>query len=133
MAAASDYLEAALLDHIFGNTAFGQPTNIYIGLHTSSPADDDSGTEVTGTNYVRVDASSSWASASSPGGTITTNADITFAAAGSGGWGTVTHIGIYDASSAGNLLFHGALAASKAVAESDIFQITSGNLTITLA
>ena len=133
MAAASDYLEAALLDHIFGNTAFTQPSNIYIGLHTSSPADDDSGTEVSGTNYARVDASSSWATASSPGGTITTNADITFAAAGSGGWGTVTHIGIYDASSAGNLLFHGALAASKAVAESDIFQITSGNLTITLA
>ena len=135
MANASDYLEKAILDHVFKVAAFTQPPSIYIGLHTSSPADDDSGTEVSGTDYARVDASSSWAAASSPGGTITTNADITFPAAGSGGWGTVTHIGIYDSDTGGsnNLLFHGALAASKTVAESDIFQITSGNLTITLA
>lgn len=133
MAAASDYLEAALLDHIFKNTAFAQPTNIYISLHTADPTDDGTGTEVSGTNYARVDASSSWAAASSPGGTITTNADITFAAAGAGGFGTVTHIGIWDASTAGNMLFSGALAASKTVAESDVFQITSSNITITLA
>ena len=85
MASASDFLEKAILDHVFKVAAYTQPTNIYIGLHTSSPADDDSGTEVSGTNYARVDASSSWAAASSPGGTITTNADITFAAAGAGG------------------------------------------------
>ena len=133
MAASSDYLEKKILDHVFKIAAFTQPTNIYIGLHTADPTDAGTGTEVSGTNYARVDASSSWAAADSTAGTITTNADITFAAAGSGGWGTVTHIGIWDASSTGNLLFHGSLAASKTVAESDIFQITAGNLTITLA
>lgn len=60
-------------------------------------------------------------------------AEIAFAQAGSGGWGTVTHIGLFDASTSGNLLFHGALTASKTVDENDTFKIAAGDLVITLA
>lgn len=130
MAAASDYLENKLLDHSLGTTAFTAPTDVYVGLHTGSPLDDDSGAnEVTtaGSAYVRKVASF----ATAAGGSASTDATITFDAATSN-WGTITHISLYDASSAGNLIFHGAVTTSKTIETGDTFQISSGNLTISL-
>lgn len=128
MSAASDYLENKLLDHTLGNTAFTQPSALYVGLYTSSPGDDDSGTEVSGGSYARQTASFAAAS----GGSCSTDATITFPAA-TANWGTITHVSVHDASSAGNLLFHGAVTSSKTIESGDTFQISSGNLTITLA
>lgn len=128
MSAASDYLENKLLDHTLGNTAFTQPSALYVGLYTSSPGDDDSGTEVSGGSYARQTASFAAAS----GGSCATDATITFPAA-TANWGTITHVSVHDASSAGNLLFHGAVTSSKTIESGDTFQISSGNLTITLA
>lgn len=128
MSAASDYLENKLLDHTLGNTAFSQPSALYVGLYTSSPGDDDSGTECSGGAYARQTASFAAAS----GGSCSTDATITFPAATSN-WGTITHVSVHDASSSGNLLFHGAVTSSKTIETGDTFQISSGNLTITLA
>lgn len=128
MSAASDYTENKVLDHALATAAWTAPTNVYVGLHTSSPADDASGTgEISGNNYSRKEASF----ASATGGSASTSATITFDAA-SGTWGTISHIGIYDASSAGNLLFHGAVTTSKTIESGDTFQISSGNLSISL-
>lgn len=129
MSAASDYLELKLLDHSLGTASFTAPSNVYVGLFTSSPGDDDSGTEVSdvGTAYTRKIATF----AAATGGSASTNATITFDAA-TANWGTISHIGIYDASSAGNLLFHGAVTTSKTIETGDTFQISSGNLTISL-
>lgn len=131
MSAASNYLENEVLDHVLGKGTrdFTSPANLYISLYTTDPGEDDSGTEVSGTNYARTAVTFNTAS----GGSATNNGDVTFPAAGSGGWGTVSHIGVHDASSAGNLLFYGALTASRTVSESDIFQISDTNLTISLA
>jgi len=128
MSAASDYLENELLDHVLSNSAYTSPTTVYVGLYTSSPNDDDSGTEVSGGSYAR--QSASFAAASS--GSASTNATITFPAA-TANWGTITHVSIHDAASAGNLLFHGAVTSSKTIETGDTFQISSGNLTVTLA
>ena len=128
MSAASDYTENKVLDHALATAAWTAPTNVYVGLHTSSPADDASGTgEISGNNYSRKVASF----ASATGGSASTSATITFDAA-TGTWGTISHIGIYDASSAGNLLFHGAVTTSKTIESGDTFQISSGNLSISL-
>lgn len=128
MAAASDYLENKLLDHSLATTAFTAPSAVYVGLHTGSPLDDDSGAnEISGGSYVRKAASFGAASA----GSAATDATITFDAA-TANWGTITHISLYDASSAGNLLFHGAVTTSKTIESGDTFQISSGNLTISL-
>ena len=128
MAAASDYLELKLLDHALATTAYTKPTNVYVGLHTGSPADDDSGAnEITGNGYTRKVAS--FAAAAS--GSASTDATITFDAA-TGNWGTITHISIYDAATSGELLFHGAVTTSKTIETGDTFQISSGNLTISL-
>ena len=128
MAAASDYLENKLLDHSLGTAAFTSPGTVYVGLHTASPLDDDSGAnEVTGGGYLRKAA----AFAAAAAGSASTNATITFDAA-TANWGTITHISLYDAAATGNLLFHGAVTTSKTIETGDTFQISSGNLTISL-
>lgn len=134
MAALSDYLENALINHIFRNTDFSRPANIYVALFTAAPSDAGGGTEVSGGSYARVavqtGASSAWDAAS--GGATANTGVITFATA-TANWGTVTHIGLFDASTSGNLLLHGALTASKTVNSGDIFRINAGDLDITLA
>jgi hypothetical protein len=130
MAEMSDYLEAALLNATLNNTAFTTVATPYISLHTADPTDAGTGTEVSGGSYARTSAS--FATASGTSGSVATDADVTFPTA-TAGWGTVTHIGIWDASSSGTLLYHTALDSSKTIDSGDIFKITSGNLTVTLA
>lgn len=128
MAAFSDYLEAAMLDATLRNTSYTSPTTCYLALYTSNPGDDNSGTECSGTNYARQSAAFSRTNA-----TASNTSNITFPTAGSGGWGTLTHFGVLDAVSSGNLLYHGALTASKAITEGDVFRVEAGQLDITLA
>lgn len=129
MAAATDYMENALLDHSLKGSAYSQPTNIYVSLHSAAPTDAAPSTgEITGGSYARVTCTSSWAAAS--GGSKATNADLTWTNMPAT---TVTHIAIWDSSTGGNGLFHGSLTASKAVNGGDTFKILSGNLTVSLA
>ena len=131
MTAFSDYLENELLDHTLKNLAFTSPSAVYVALATASFADDNSGTaneiSTTGTAYARQAATFAAAS----GGSASTSATITFPTA-TANWGTITHFGIYDASTAGYLLYHGALTASKVINNGDTFEIKAGNLTVTL-
>ena len=130
MAEMSNYLENAMLNATLNNTAFTTVATPYISLHTADPTDDGSGAEVSGGSYARTSAS--FATASGTGGSVATDADVTFPTA-TASWGTVTHIGIWDASSSGNLLYHTALDSSKTIDTGDIFKITTGNLTVALA
>ena len=96
--------------------------------YTSDPTDADSGTEVSGGSYARTSATFD-----APSNGVTQNsADVTFPTA-TDSWGTVSHIGIHDASTGGNLLFHTPLDTSKTIDSGDIFKIESGNLSVTLA
>ncbi len=128
MAEMSNYLENALINATLRATTFTSPTTVYVGLYTSDPTDANSGTEVSGGSYARKSATFGAPS----NGVSTTSADITFDQA-TGSWGTVTHIGILDALTSGNLLYHTALDVSKTIDTGDIFKIASGNLTVTLA
>jgi hypothetical protein len=133
MTALSSFAEVKVLDLLFRNTAYTAP-NAYLGLFTSDPTDSASGTEVSGNNYARVQIDNKMAAATtgSDNSSISSNANITFPAASGGDFGTITHIGIFDASTSGNLLAHGALTASKIISDGDTFQINSGSLTITI-
>lgn len=129
MAAASDHLENALLDQIFNNTDMGTFPNVFVSLHTTATTDAGGGTEVTGGSYARVStAPADWNAAS--GGTIDNSNAITFPQA-TANWGTVTHFGIWDASSGGNLLVHGALTQSRTVNSGDTFEFAAGALDVT--
>jgi len=132
MSNATNYLEDEVLDHVLGKGTrdFTSPTALYVGLLTAvSDGEAASWTEVSGTNYARTAVTFGAASS----GSASNSADVEFPAAGSGGWGTVTHIAIFDASSAGNALFYGALSASRAVDEADIMTFVTGNISISLA
>ena len=126
----SNYLENALLNGTLNATTYTAPTTIYVGLYTSDPTDANTGTEVTGGSYAR--KAVSFATASGTSGSVATDADVTFDEA-TAPWGTVGWIGILDALSGGNLLYHTALDVSKDIDTGDIFTITTGNLTVTLA
>ena len=128
MSAMSDYLENEILDHILGTGSYTMPSAVYVGLATGSFGDDASGSELTGNNYSRVSASFSAAS----GGTTSNSSAVEFAAA-TGSWGSVSHFGIFDAASSGNLLIHGAFSAAKTIASGDILRIAAGDLDVTAA
>lgn len=135
--AKSDYLEQKILDYIFNDSAFAAPQT-FVSLYTSSPADDDSGTEVSGTAYAREEVHENagstpyWNLAVVDGvGYLVDNLGvITFTTAGAGGWGSVSHFGIHDALAAGNLLYHGALTAAQTVNEGSTFEFAAGDCNI---
>jgi hypothetical protein len=128
MSAMSNYLENALVNATLRNTTYTSPATVYVGLYTSDPTDAGSGTEVSGGSYARQSA----AFAAPSNGASATSADVTFPQA-TGNWGTVAYFGILDAASSGNLMYHGALDTSKVIETGDVFKISAGNLTITLA
>lgn len=110
------------------------PGAVYVGLFTAAPSDAGGGTEVSGTNYSRAQvtqADGSWASPSGTPRSTSNSSTITFATPGSGGWGTVTHFGLFDASSAGNLLYWAALTISKTINQNDTVSFAGAALTIT--
>lgn len=128
MSAMSDYLENEILDHILGTGAYTMPSAVYVGLSTGSFNDDNSGVELTGNNYSRQSITFGAASSS----TASNDAAVDFPAA-TGSWGTVSHFGLFDASTGGNLLIHGALTISKSVSTGDILRIAVGDMDITAA
>jgi hypothetical protein len=128
MSEMSNYLENALINATLRNTSYTSPSTVYVALHTADPTDAGSGTEVSGGSYARTAVTFGAPS----NGVTTNNANVEFPQA-TGNWGTITHIGLWDASSTGNLLFHTPLDSSKVIETGDIFRITSGNLSVTLA
>lgn len=130
MAALSDHAEALLLDWLMTSGSATRPTAWYVALFTAAPSDSGGGTEVSTGGYSR--QSVTFDAASSPGGTTSNSGAVSFTASG-GDYGTVTHIGIFDASTSGNLLWHGALTASKTVADGDTLEFSAGNIDLTLA
>ena len=136
MAKMSDYLEVELRKHLFRTGSFTKPTVLALSLHTADPLDAGSGTEVSGGSYARVDRpplDANWSAASATDGATDNVADITFPAP-TGNWGTITHFGIWDATTAGNLLIHGALTVSKVVNSGDAApKFVAGALDITFA
>jgi hypothetical protein len=140
----SDFLENRLVDQLFRGQSAPTTTTLHVGLLTAAPSDSGGGTEVSGNNYGRVAVTSSlanWAGTQSAGSTVASNGSggqtsnnnaITFATP-AGTWGTVTHFGIYDASTSGNLLFYGALTIAKTINQSDTVTFPAGSLAITFA
>lgn len=128
MAEMSNYLENALINGTLRATSYTAPSTVYLALYTTDPTDADTGTEVSGGSYAR----QSITFGAPSNGTSTNSAAIEFPQA-TADWGIVAYVGIRDASTGGNLLYHTPLDASKTILNGDIFKITSGNLSVTLA
>lgn len=128
MAAKSNFLEKALLDHVLKVAAYTVPTNVYVALFTTATADDGTGTEVIGGSYAR--QTSTWSAATLGTGATSNSAAIAFTNMPAC---TVTHVALFDAVSGGNMLYHGALTSSQVVAAGNTFQFAIGDVDITEA
>ncbi|MCU0841825.1 MAG: hypothetical protein MUC79_08920 [Thiobacillaceae bacterium] len=128
-AAFTDYLENKILDDLLRTTAYSPPATHYVGLMTSACSDSAAGTEVSGGSYARVAVSKADASykgshgsatgaSSGTNGTASNAAAVTFPAP-TANWGSVTHWGIWDAASSGNLLVCSALTVAKTINNGD--------------
>ena len=124
MAGITNYLENKLLDHVLRGSsgAYTGPTTVYLALYSAAPNDAGGGTEI---GVTRQSVTFSAAS----GGTIANSGSISFSSMPAV---TVSHVGVFDASTSGNLLFHGALTSSAAVADGDTFTIQANDLQISL-
>lgn len=134
----SNFLELELLDHVLGNAAYSAPATVYIALYTTDPTDADTGTEVsTGdwSNYARVavtNNATNWPAASGTSPATKSNGTIIdFGTATIVTPPTVTHVGIRDAASGGNLLKHGALATAKTINNNDPVSFPVGDIDVT--
>lgn len=123
----TDFLEDELLDHAFRNTSYTPAATVYVGLFTTATGDAGGGTEVSGGSYART--AITFAAASS--GSITNSGAVTFPTA-TASWSTISHFGIMDASTVGNMLCWGNFDASKAIDNGDTAKINASALTISL-
>ena len=130
MAGFSDYLEDKVLDHVFGGNAYTAPTTLYVALYTVAPTDTGGGTEVSGGAYARQTAAFT-VSGTNPT-TASNSAAVEYPTA-TANYGTVVAVGVFDASSGGNLLAYANLDTSKVVSTGDVFRFNTGDLDITLA
>lgn len=131
MSSFTDYTENLVLTWLLTSGSATRPTAWYVGLFTAAPSDTGGGTEVTGNGYARASTGTISVSGTSPT-TATNAAAIEFGAASGGNWGTITHAGIFDASSSGNLLAWAALTTSRTINDGDVLRIPAGDLDVTL-
>ena len=122
--AKTTFLANALLNHVLRNVAYTSPTAVYAGLHTAQ-ANPEAGTvtEVVGGSYARQAVPFAAPSA----GLSANGSDVAYPIA-SANWGTVMGTGIYDAVTAGNLLYYGVLTVAKTVNTNDQFKFLAGAL-----
>jgi hypothetical protein len=125
----TNYLEDAVLDHVFGGNAYSAPSTLYVGLFTAAPSDTGGGTEVSGGGYARQTATFT-VSGTDP--TEATNSAAIDYPTATADLGTITHVGVFDALTSGNLLAYAAVSTSKTINTGDVLRIPAGDLDIQL-
>lgn len=132
---ASDYLEDALLKHIFEGAAYTQPT-IWVGLSTADPLDGGSGlAEPVGDGYTRVrpeDDNGRWQVSESEGVTTASNKGVIEFPEAQDTWGTITHAVLFDAATDGDLLAVVPVSIPRTIVGGDTVRMGVGSLTVTL-
>lgn len=137
----SNYSENNIVETTLRGAAFPVPAGVYVGLFTADPTDANVTANEVQTSawpaYVRRDAAdgasiaTGWTAAADG---VSSNAKvITFAANNGAGAVTVTHIGLYDSATGGNLLYHAPLVSSKTLQVGDVLSFGVGSITVTIA
>jgi hypothetical protein len=122
----TNFLETEILDHVFAGAAYTAPTTIYMALYTAAPGEAGGGTELSGSAYARQTV------AFSTSGDTTSNSSAVEFPTATGTWGSVTHVGVFDALTSGNLMAYATLSSAKTIDSGDVFRIPTGDLDITL-
>lgn len=121
----SNYLENAVLNNVLGQAAMPTIGMVYIAAYTATPTDAGGGTEVSAGGYARVALTNNTTNFPT-----TTTSEKNLGATASFpeatvNWGTVTAIGILDASSGGNLLMWCAITP-QIINANDVLRIPLG-------
>ena len=136
MSQMSDFLEVELRKHIFRTGSMTKPAALHVSLHTANPTDAGSGTEVSGGSYARVSVpplDANWSAPDATGGVTANVADIVFPSP-SANWGVVTHVGVWDAATVGNLICYATLTTPKTINSGDAApKFLAGALSFTFA
>jgi hypothetical protein len=124
----TNFLETEILDHVFAGAAYSAPSTKYLALYTAAPGETGGGTEVvtSGTAYARQSVAFT-----TTGNTTSNTGAVEFPTA-TASFGTVTHVGVFDAATSGNLMAFATLSSSKAIDTGDVFRVPTGDLDITL-
>ena len=124
----TNFLETEILDHVFAGSAYTAPGTLYLALYTAAPGETGGGTEVTtsGTAYARQTVAFT-----TTGNTTSNNAPVEYPTA-TATFGNVTHVGVFDASTGGNLMAYATLSSPKTIDTGDVFRVPTGDLDITL-
>ena len=131
MSGKSDFLELEILDHVLGNAAYTAPGTVHIALFTATPSDSGGGTEVSGGAYARAAVTNNATNfPAAAAGAKSNGTEIAFDQA-TANWGTVVAFGIFDAATAGNLLYWGPITPNKAVNNGDTAKFAIGDLDVT--
>ena len=122
----SNEFETRVLNYVLTTSSVTRPTTWRVALYTSAPSDTGGGTEVSGGAYARQSVAFTVS-----GNTASNTASVEYPTA-TASYGTVTHVGVFDAASGGNLIAYAALTTSKAIDTGDVFRLPAGDLDITL-
>lgn len=136
----SDYLEQNIINATLRGVALPLPANVFLALFTANPTDANlTANEVTlaaWPAYARQNAAGGGAIASgwsAPVNGVSSNALVLGFPANNGAAAvTVTHLGLYDAATGGNLLYHSPLGTSKTLQPTDILNFPVGTVTVSL-
>lgn len=122
----TDYLENLVLKWAFTTNSVTRPTAWYMALFTAACGETGGGTEVSGSGYAR--------QAFTPGlsGSVISNSggQVQFTASG-GNWGSITYVGVFDASTAGNLMLCGPLTTPRTINDGDVLTFSTGTFGFT--
>lgn len=130
MAGFSTHLAQALINHVFRGQSYTAPTSVYLAMFVADPTDNNvTANEVSGAWYARQEVTS-WAAPVGSGVSTSNSNQIVFSAV-TGSAVTITHWGIYDAVTTGNLLASGVLPAPKVLNVDDVLALNANDLVLT--
>ncbi|PHR58814.1 MAG: hypothetical protein COA47_10435 [Robiginitomaculum sp.] len=129
----SNYLEDAILDHVLKNTAFTQPTVLFVALASADPTDAGTGASMNELTSAGGYARQSIAFAVASGGAAANSAPVAYTATGAAFSAVATHFAVLDNATigAGNMLYFAALTASRTFNDGDTGTFATGELDLT--
>jgi hypothetical protein len=127
--AKTHFLSDAILNEVLRATNYAPPSTVYVALFTTATNKSGGGTEVSGGGYARQAVTFGAPGGGTNGRKVANSAEVTFPVA-TASWGTITHCAIFDASTGGNMLYQGALEASKTIDTNDQLRFATGDLSV---
>lgn len=131
----STYFQDATLNHLFRQVTLASPTKLYIAVSTTQPYENGTGvTEPTDASYARLQVNCTTTNFIAPASGTTSNAVALRFNEATNPWNTssnlIKYYAIFDAATAGNMLWFGALTTSKNVETETVLEIPIGGFSI---